>query len=50
VGIGGPDYDEMVVALGQEDADDLLSGAEMRVIILEQGQLQPGHFRGRKPN
>ncbi len=37
VGIGGPDYDGMVVALGQEDADDWLSGAEMRAIISEQG-------------
>ncbi len=37
VGIGGPDYDGMVVALGQEDADDWLSGTEMRAIISEQG-------------
>ena len=37
VGIGGPDYDGMAVALGQEDAGDWLSGAEMKAIISEQG-------------
>jgi len=37
VGIGGPDYEGMAVALGQKDAGDLLSGAEMRAIISEQG-------------
>ena len=37
VGIGGPDYDGLVGTLGQEDAGDWLSGAEMGAIISEQG-------------
>ena len=37
VGICGRDYDGLVGTLGQEDAGDWLSGAEMGAIISEQG-------------
>jgi phosphoethanolamine N-methyltransferase len=45
----GPDYEDMVASLGKEGAEDWLSRAEMRVVISAQGQLRPGHLRGRKP-
>lgn len=47
--LGGPDYDKMVVTLGQEVADDALYKAKMRATISAQGQLRPGHLRGRRP-
>ena len=50
VGMNGPDYDGMVAALGQEDADNCVSRAEMRVIIADQGKLRTGHFRGHEPS
>jgi phosphoethanolamine N-methyltransferase len=45
----GPDHEEMVASLGKEGAEEWLSRAEMRVVISSQGQLRPGHLRGRKP-
>ncbi len=48
--LGGPDYDSMVSALGEVDAIEWLSRAKMRAVISAQGQLRPGHIRGRKPN
>ncbi len=47
--MGGPGYSYMVATLGQEDADDWLARAKARAVISEQGQLRPGHIRGRKP-
>jgi phosphoethanolamine N-methyltransferase len=47
--MGGPGYSYMVATLGQEDADDWLARAKARTVISEQGQLRPGHIRGRKP-
>jgi hypothetical protein len=47
--LGGPGYDKMVVTLGQEVADDALYKAKMRATISAQGQLRPGHLRGRRP-
>jgi len=46
----GPDYDAVVSALGEVDAIAWLSRAKMRAVISAQGQLRPGHIRGRKPN
>jgi len=45
----GPGYSQMVATMGQEAADDLLARAKARVIVSAQGQLRPGHIRGRKP-
>ena len=45
----GEGYDNMVEILGQVDADDVLSRARARALISAQGQLRPGHIRGRKP-
>ncbi len=45
----GPYYEKMVAALGEEGAQDWISRAQMRAVISEQGQLRPGHLRGRKP-
>ncbi len=47
--LGGPDYGTLVATLGQADADELLSRSKMRAVISAQGQLRPGHIRGRKP-
>ncbi len=47
--MGGPGYSYMVATLGQEDADDWLARSKARAVISEQGQLRPGHIRGRKP-
>ena len=47
--LGGPDYPKMVAALGQEEADEWLSRAKSRALVAAQGQLRPGHLRGRKP-
>jgi ubiquinone/menaquinone biosynthesis C-methylase UbiE len=47
--MGGPGYSYMVATLGQEDADDWLARAKARAVISAQGQLRPGHIRGRKP-
>jgi SAM-dependent methyltransferase len=46
----GPDHGQLVAELGQEDADILISAAIRRATIASQGQLRPGHIRGRKPN
>lgn len=48
--LSGPDYDSMVSALGEADADNWLTRARMRAEIAQQGQLRPGHIRGRKPD
>ena len=47
--MGGPGYSYMVATLGQEDADEWLARAKARAVVSEQGQLRPGHIRGRKP-
>ena len=47
--MGGPGYSYMVATLGQDDADDWLARANARALISAQGQLRPGHIRGRKP-
>jgi SAM-dependent methyltransferase len=47
--LAGLDFDAIVAALGQEDADHLLSQAKKRAVVSAQGQLRPGHLRGRKP-
>lgn len=47
--LGGPDYEAIVAALGQEEADALLSQTTRRALVAAQGQLRPGHLRGRKP-
>jgi phosphoethanolamine N-methyltransferase len=47
--MGGPGYSPMVATMGQEIVDDLLARAKARAIVSAQGQLRPGHIRGRKP-
>ena len=48
--LGGPDYEMMVSVLGEDVAIEVLSRAKIRAVIAAQGQLRPGHIRGRKPN
>lgn len=45
----GPGYDTLVETVGKDVAENLTSKAEKRAIISAQGQLRPGHLRGRKP-
>ena len=45
----GSGQDTLVEAVGKEVAERLTSKAEMRAVISAQGQLRPGHLRGRKP-
>ena len=45
----GPGHEALVGAVGEEVADRLTSKAEQRAVISAQGQLRPGHLRGRKP-
>jgi phosphoethanolamine N-methyltransferase len=45
----GPGHDTLVEAVGTDVAERLTSKAETRAIISAQGQLRPGHLRGRKP-
>ena len=45
----GLGHDTLVEAVGKEVAERLTSKAEMRAVISAQGQLRPGHLRGRKP-
>ena len=47
--LSGPGYDTLVMAVGKDTADHLVSKARERVIISDQGQLRPGHLRGHKP-
>ena len=47
--LSGPEYTAIVAALGQEDADVILSQTKKRAAISSQGQLRPGHLCGRKP-
>ena len=44
----GSQYAAYVEALGEKDAQDGIKFAEERVTLASQGQLQPGHLRGRK--
>ncbi len=45
----GPGHDALVEAVGKDTAERLATKAETRAIISAQGQLRPGHLRGRKP-
>ena len=45
----GSDHARLVDALGAEDAEDWIRKAEARAVVSAQGQLRPGHLRGRKP-
>ena len=45
----GPEHSRLVDALGAEAAEDWIGKAEARAVISAQGQLRPGHLRGRKP-
>ena len=47
--LSGSGYDTLVMAVGKDTADSLVSKARERVIISAQGQLRPGHLRGHKP-
>lgn len=47
--LGGPDYETIIAELGQEKADTLLAQTKRRAKVAAQGQLRPGHLRGRKP-
>ena len=44
----GPQYAAYAEALGEKDAKDGLVFAQERVTLSSQGQLRPGHLRGRK--
>lgn len=48
--LGGPDHEMMVSALGKAVATEVLIRAKIRAVISAQGQLRPGHMRGRKPS
>ena len=48
--LGGPDYDAIAAELGREQADALLAQSRRRAKVAIQGQLRPGHLRGRKPH
>ncbi len=45
----GPGHDTLVEIVGKDVAENLTSKAEKRAIISAQGQMRPGHLRGRKP-
>ncbi len=45
----GSGHDALVEAVGEEVAERMTSKAEQRAVISAQGQLRPGHLRGRKP-
>jgi phosphoethanolamine N-methyltransferase len=45
----GPQYATYVEVLGEKDAQDGIAASEERITITSQGQLRPGHIRGRKP-
>jgi len=47
--LSGSGYDTLVMAVGKDTANSLVSKARERVIISAQGQLRPGHLRGHKP-
>ena len=42
-------YNRMVEVFGKEGADWGINRAELRAVVAAQGQLRPGHLRGRKP-
>lgn len=44
----GPQYAHYVEVLGEKDAQDGIVFAEERMTLAMQGQLRPGHLRGRK--
>lgn len=39
----------LVVALGEERAEDLVDRARVTAAMVGRGWLRPGHLRGRKP-
>ncbi len=45
----GPGHDTLVETVGKDTAERSAAKAEQRAIISAQGQLRPGHLRGRKP-
>ena len=45
----GPEHPRLVETLGAEAAEEWIEKAEARAVISAQGQLRPGHLRGRKP-
>ena len=47
--MSGPEYAAMVSVLGQEEADNWLGRTETWSVLLKQGQIRPGHLRGRRP-
>lgn len=47
--IEGPLWKQYVELFGQEDAAACVEGAQLRMVVAEQGQLRPGHIRGRRP-
>jgi SAM-dependent methyltransferase len=47
--IKGPLWEQYVELFGEEDAGACVEGAHFRMLVAEQGQLRPGHIRGRKP-
>ncbi len=47
--IKGPLWEQYVELFGEEDAGACVEGAHLRMVVAEQGQLCPGHIRGRKP-
>jgi ubiquinone/menaquinone biosynthesis C-methylase UbiE len=45
----GPRYKSYVEALGEEGTKSGIEAAEVQVTLTSQGQIRPGHIRGRKP-
>ncbi len=47
--IRGPQYATYVEVLGEDGARNELETVEKELVVTLQGQLRPGHLRGRKP-
>ena len=47
--IKGPLWKQYVELFGKDDAGACVEGALLRMTVAQQGQLRPGHIRGRKP-
>jgi phosphoethanolamine N-methyltransferase len=47
--IRGPLYSKMVELLGQADADHFVENWRAMVVVIENGEMQQGYFRGRRP-
>lgn len=45
----GPLYDTYAERFGADQAQSSVENARIRALLAEQGQLRPGHIRGRKP-